>query len=219
MLDDDEWPEADWLENFVAVANETGVDALHGAVLPEFEVTPGRWVEACRGLSAWRQKTGPAPMIHSTSNVLIRRSAFALIGRPYFDTRFALSGGEDKERTSTTSSQRAARSFAWADAAIVHARVPASRSTPTLGVASARFVSAIRICACSSNTKVVYLPTYANARRSPPHWFFQHAASGLFAAPLASHRMAPLCKFARATGKLAALFGARYDEYAVTHGR
>jgi hypothetical protein len=31
--------------------------------------------------------------------------------------------------------------------------------------------------------------------------------------------MAPLCKFARAAGKLAAMFGARYDEYAVTHGQ
>ena len=44
-------------------------------------------------------------------------------------------------------------------------------------------------------------------------------AAALLLAPLASRRMAPLCKFAPAMGKLAAVFGARYDEYAVTHGQ
>ena len=40
-----------------------------------------------------------------------------------------------------------------------------------------------------------------------------------YVATIVELRMLPVCKFARAAGKLAATFGVRYDEYAVTHGR
>lgn len=215
MLDDDEWPDTDWLENFLVVARNTGADALHGAVLPEFEIRPGLWASACRGLSAWRGRTGPVPMIHSTSNVLIRRDALAPLARPYFDPRFALSGGEDKDFF--TRLAKYGTKFAWADAAIVHAHVPASRSTPRWALQRA-----FRIGNSDMRVFIKYeRGCFARARESAKiaAVLILSPAAALLAAPVASRRMAPLCKFARAMGKLAALFGARYDEYAVTHGQ
>jgi succinoglycan biosynthesis protein ExoM len=215
MLDDDEWPEADWLEAFLAVARSTNADALHGAVLPDFETIPGRWSAACRELSPWRGKTGPVPMIHSTSNILLRRDVLATLDRPYFDCRFALSGGEDKEFF--TRLAKVGATFAWADAAIVHAYVPASRSNP--GWVLQR---AFRIGNSDMRVFIKYEVSYlARALESAKiaAALALAPAAALLVAPVASRRMAPLCKFARAAGKLAAVFGARYDEYAVTHGR
>ncbi len=215
MLDDDEWPEADWLEAFLAVARVTGADALHGAVIPEFEAKPGRWAEACRGLSPWRAETGPIGMIHSTSNVLIRRAALEALCRPHFDPRFALSGGEDKDFF--TRLVKAGARFAWADGAIVRAHVPASRSTPGWALRRAFRIgnSDMRVFIKHETNILARLREAAKIAgallASPP--------AALVFAPLKSRRMAPLCKFARAVGKLAALLGARYDEYAVTHGR
>src|ERR1700744_3007693 len=40
MLDDDEWPDAGWLEAFLRTQAETGADALHGSILRAFEIAP-----------------------------------------------------------------------------------------------------------------------------------------------------------------------------------
>jgi len=215
MLDDDEWPEADWLEAFLDVARNTKADALHGAVVPDFEIKPGKWAGACRGLSSWRGKTGPVAMIHSTSNVLVRHDALTPLDRPYFDSRFALTGGEDKDFF-TRLANGGAR-FAWADRAVVHAHVPASRSNPRWALQRA-----FRIGNSDMRVFIKYeRGLIGRARESAKiaAALVLSPVAALFVAPLASRRMAPLCKFARAAGKLAALFGARYDEYAVTHGR
>lgn len=215
MLDDDEWPEPQWLDALLDVAHQTRADALHGAVLPEFEVAPGRWAQWCPGLSAQRRPTGPVAMIHSTSNVLIARAALEKLQRPFFDPRFALSGGEDKEFF--TRLANAGARFAWADTAVIRAHVPASRSNACWALQRAFRVGnsdmhvfikyehgiAARAKECTKIVSALIL--------SPP--------LALLLAPLPAHRMLPLCKFARASGKLAAALGARYDEYLVTHGQ
>jgi GT2 family glycosyltransferase len=215
MLDDDEWPAADWLETFLTVAQMTKADALHGAVIPDFEVRPGRWASACRGLSSWRGKTGPVAMIHSTSNILIRRGVLTSLARPYFDSHFALTGGEDKDFFTRLAKQDA--KFAWADAAIVYAHVPASRSTPRWALQRAFRIgnSDMRVFIKYERGVVAHVQEIAKIAAA----LLLSPVAALFVAPLASRRMAPLCKFARATGKLAAMFGAKCDEYAVTHGQ
>lgn len=215
MLDDDEWPDADWIEAFLAVARNTNADALHGAVLPDFEAKPGRWANTCRGLSAWRGATGLAPMIHSTSNVLIRREALAQLTPPYFDSRFALSGGEDKDFFTRLANARA--KFAWADEAIAHAHVPATRSTPRWALQRAFRIGNSDMRVFIKHRSGAIAHTRESAKIAAALLLSPIAAILLL--PLASRRMGPLCKFARAAGKLAALFGARYDEYAVTHGQ
>jgi succinoglycan biosynthesis protein ExoM len=215
MLDDDEWPEPGWLDAFLDVARETGADALHGAVLPEFEFAPGRWARSCHGLCAQRGPTGPVAMIHGTSNVLIARTAIEKLRRPFFDPRFALSGGEDKDFF--TRLARGGARFAWADAAVIRAHVPASRSNPRWALQRAFRVG-------NSDMRVFIKHEHGMAACAKEGVkiaaaLVLSAPLALLLAPLPAKRMFPLCKFARASGKLAAALGARYDEYAVIHGQ
>ncbi|HEY6578353.1 MAG TPA: glycosyltransferase [Rhizomicrobium sp.] len=215
MLDDDEWPEPGWLDAFLAMARATGADALHGAVLPQFDVAPGRWAQGCRGLCALRGVSGPVAMIHGAANVIIRRAALERIAAPYFDSRFALSGGEDKDFF--TRLAKAGARFAWADDAIVHAHVPVTRSNPGWALRRAFRIgnSDMRVFIKHERSLVAGAREAAKIAGALVLW----PALALLFAPLPERRMTPLCKFARAGGKLAAFFGVRYDEYAVTHGR
>ncbi|HEX3429683.1 MAG TPA: glycosyltransferase [Rhizomicrobium sp.] len=215
MLDDDEWPEPCWLNAFLRVATETAADALHGAVIPDFERAPGRWAKRCHGFAPLRGTTGPVAMIHGTANVLLRRTVFDRLSSPWFDPRFALSGGEDKDFF--TRLRIAGARFAWADDAVVHAEMPPSRANPRWAVQRAfrSGNSDMRVFikhADALGEKLIESAKIAGALAlSPP--------LALLAAPVAELRMLPVCKFARAAGKLSAAFGLRYDEYAVTHGR
>lgn len=215
MLDDDEWPEPSWLDAFLRAARSTGADALHGAVLPEFEIAPGRWAKRCYGFAPLRGVTGPIAMIHGTSNVLLRRSTFEKLASPWFDTRFALSGGEDKDFF--TRLKVAGARFAWADAAVVHAEMPASRSNPGWAIKRAFRVGNSDMRVFIKHNRALREMLMESAKivaaltLSPP--------LALLSAPIAELRMLPVCKFARAAGKAAAALGVRYDEYAVIHGQ
>src|ERR1041385_106385 len=126
MLDDDEWPEPRWLDAFLEVQALTGADALHGAVVRDFEIPPARAAVACHGIAPLRHRSGPVPMIQSTSNVLVRRECFECLAAPCFDPAFALSGGEDRDFFERL--RRQGRRFAWADEAVGHSWVPAPRT-------------------------------------------------------------------------------------------
>lgn len=215
MVDDDEWPEPGWLAVFLRVAADTAADALHGAVLPAFEKAPGRWTKRCYGFAPLRGRTGAIAMIHGTANVLFSRAAFEKLSPPWFDSRFALSGGEDKDFF--TRLKIAGARFAWADDAVVHAEMPASRANPRWAVQRAFRVgnSDMRVFIKHSHAlheQILETAKIAGGLALSPLLM-------LLAAPVAEWRMLPVCKFARAAGKLSAAFGLRYDEYAVTHGR
>ena len=154
-------------------------------------------------------------MIHGTSNVLLRRSTFEMIASPWFDTRFALSGGEDKDFF--TRLKLAGARFAWADAAVVHAEMPASRNNPYWAIRRAFRVGNSDMRVFIKHNAMLRERLMESAKiaaaltLSPP--------LALLSAPIAELRMLPVCKFARAAGKLCAALGLRYDEYAVTHGQ
>jgi succinoglycan biosynthesis protein ExoM len=215
MLDDDEWPEPGWLDAFLNAAVESGADALHGAVVPSFQVAPGRWAARCYGFAPLRASSGAIPMIHGTSNVLLRNSSFAMIGVPWFDPQFALSGGEDKDFF--TRLKMAGARFAWADKAVVHAEMPASRTNPGWAVQRAFRVGNSDMRVFLKHTRSVSTKLIEAAKITGALLFSPLLA--LLAAPLAEWRLLPVCKFARAAGKLSAALGLHYDEYAVTHGR
>ena len=153
-------------------------------------------------------------MIHGGGNILLSRSALAMLSPPWFDPRFALSGGEDKDFF--TRLRIAGARFAWADDAAVRTEMPASRANVRWAVQRAFRVgnSDMRVFLKHTHAlrvKLIEAAKIAGALvLSPP--------LALVAAPLAEWRMLPVCKFARAAGKLSAACGLRYDEYAVTHG-
>lgn len=214
MLDDDEWPEPGWLDAFMRVQTQTNAAALHGAVLRDFEVAPGAWSARCQGIAPLRGRTGIVEMIHGTSNVLIARTWLQHMERPWFDPGFALTGGEDKEFF-TRLRDMGAR-FAWADDAVIHAHVPASRSTFRWALQRAYRVG-------NSDMRV-----FLKHRRERRALALEGAkiAGAMLLAPfqLALHAGAPaertavLCRLWRAAGKCAAIVGSHYNEYATIHG-
>jgi succinoglycan biosynthesis protein ExoM len=215
MLDDDEWPDAGWLDAFLVVQAQTGADALHGAVLRDFEVEPGAWAARCQGIAPLRGPTGPVDMIHGTSNVFLSRECLLRLQSPWFDPAFALTGGEDKEFF--TRLRRLGVRFAWADEAVAFAHVPASRSSLGWALQRAYRVgnSDMRVLLKHErNLRALALESakIAGAVLLSP---FQLALGA--AAPRA--RMDALCRLWRAAGKVAAICGSHYNEYATIHGR
>ncbi|HSZ74525.1 MAG TPA: glycosyltransferase family A protein [Rhizomicrobium sp.] len=214
MLDDDEWPQPQWLDAFLKTQRETQADALHGAVLRVFEQTPGRWASNCEGIADLRGRTGLIDMIEGTGNVFMRRECFTDIAPPCFDPGFALTGGEDRDFF--TRLRARGKRFAWADDAAVHAFVPASRAR--FGWALAR---AYRVGNSDMRVFLKHGPRAVErvrelAKIAGALLLFPPMLAILGAIP--NRRAMPLAKLCRAAGKIAALFGSHYNEYATTHG-
>jgi hypothetical protein len=193
----------------------TRADALRGTILRDFEKRPGRWAAFCPGIAPVRAKSGPVDMIDGAGNVFVSRRCFEEMAAPHFDPAFALTGGEDREFF--TRLKRAGKRFAWADDAVCHEHVPASRAS--LGWALSR---AYRIGNSDMRVFLKFAPARGERLRETAKIALAIALYPLLQlalAPLPSRRVQPLCKLSRAAGKLAALFGRYYDEYAVVHGR
>jgi GT2 family glycosyltransferase len=214
MLDDDEWPEPGWLDAFLKVQRETGADALHGDILRAFETAPSAWAARCDGIAPLAGRTGPVAMIEGSGNIVVSRACFEGLEKPCFDPAFALSGGEDRDFFERL--RRQGRRFAWAKEAVVHAFVPASRAN--LGWALKR---AYRVGNSDMRVFLKHAHTAADSARETAK-----IAAALLLFPflfvilgIASNRAVDaLRRLFRAAGKIAALSGRRYDEYAVTHG-
>src|SRR6202789_4231303 len=214
MLDDDEWPEPGWLDAFLRVQAATRADALHGAVIPEFEDVPRASGEQCDGMASQRGTTGSCAMICSTANVFVSRACFEGLAKPCFDPAFGLSGGEDRDFFTRLLAQGAR--FAYADDAVIYAYVPASRAT--LGWALKR---AYRVGNSDMRVFLKYRPRPSARARELAKIAGVFALSPLMlaaSAPIPARRGNALAKLYRAAGKTAALFGRHYNEYAVTHG-
>jgi glycosyltransferase involved in cell wall biosynthesis len=207
MIDDDEWPQADWIDQFLKTARDTKADVLQGSILF------GKG-DAADGHGDIRRTTGPIAMLQGAGNILIRRAILEDIPAPWFDPEFALTGGEDQDFFIRL--KRAGKSFAWSDEARAHGDIPDTRAS--LGWLLRRAYSV-----GNSDMRVLLkhgpgpallaaetLKIAASLLLSP------FAAVILAASP--NRRAAPLQKFFRAAGKLSAMFGARYNEYAVVHG-
>ncbi|MBI3677564.1 MAG: glycosyltransferase [Proteobacteria bacterium] len=214
MLDDDEWPQPQWLEQFLHVQKETGAGALHGAVLRVYETTPGFLARQCDGVCHQRGTTGPIDMVESTGNVLIARKCIEELPQPWFDNAFALTGGEDRDFFVRLKARGCA--FAWADEALVHAYVPASRANLKWALTRAYRVgnSDMRVFLKQRPkllARAVEFAKIGGAILLFPILFVTFSA-------LPNRTVEPLRKLCRAAGKIAAMFGNYYNEYSVTHG-
>lgn len=207
MIDDDEWPEADWIAQFLTCARETGADLLQGSILLG-------GADGLEGHGDVRHVTGPVAMLQAAGNLLIRRAVLEEMTAPWFDPAFALSGGEDRDFFVRL--QRAKKRFAWSDEARVHGDIPETRDN--LGWLLRRAYSV-------GNSDMRVLLKYELGAGGLALEFFKIGAAFLLSPPaalvLAIHprkRAIPLQKLFRAAGKLGALMGRSYREYAVVHG-
>jgi cellulose synthase/poly-beta-1,6-N-acetylglucosamine synthase-like glycosyltransferase len=208
MIDDDEWPAADWIEQLLRVQRATGADAVQGSIL--FEAAQG----GSHSTPDIRGTTGPVAMLQGAGNLMLLGSRLRAMTPPWFDPAFALTGGEDAEFFMRLKSEGAR--LAWADDARAYGDVPQTRETLRWTLSRAY---------SNGNTDMLVQRKY----RAGPALLLTEAGkilgTLLLYAPLAlilaaspNRRAFPLEKLFRAAGKLGALFGARYNEYAVIHG-
>ena len=207
MIDDDEWPEAGWIDAFLKGAAETKADVLGGSILFGQDATT-------EGHGDIRHPSGAIAMLQGAGNLLIRRSVLDGMQAPWFDPAFALSGGEDREFFFRL--QRAGKRFAWVDEARAHGDVPETRASLAWLMRRAYSVG---------NSDMQVLLKY---RPGPARMVAELAKifAALLLSPLAAvilvaspnRRALALQKLARACGKLSAMAGRRYNEYAVVHG-
>lgn len=126
FIDDDETPESDWLAESLRVQDYYRADVVTGPCLPRYVEPPPRWVLEGGFHDRPRYPTGTLRHVAFTHNALVRAAVFDSLDR-YFDESMALNGGDDEEFFSRAFA--AGFKIIWADNALVHETVPASRST------------------------------------------------------------------------------------------
>lgn len=126
FLDDDEWPEAQWLSELIRVRDEQDADAVGGPTLSVFpENTPEEIVNNPYYGADINIADGAACQLEAAGNFLIKASVIKPMGPAYFRPEFAQSGGEDLAFFTTLAQQQAKMN--WAAKAVVHEAVPPNR--------------------------------------------------------------------------------------------
>jgi succinoglycan biosynthesis protein ExoM len=208
MIDDDEWPEPNWIAEFLKAQRATGADVVQGSIL--FTPTDS----GTRPVPDIRHATGPIDMPQGAGNLLICRKVLEETSAPWFDPAFALTGGEDQDFFVRL--KQAGMRFGWADEARAWGDVAGVRHD--LGWAMKRAYS-------NGNSDMRVLLKHRPGLALVAGEGAKILGALLLSLPLAfilavspNHRHAPLVKLSRAMGKLTAMMGARYNEYALVHG-
>ncbi|MDE2183226.1 MAG: glycosyltransferase [Alphaproteobacteria bacterium] len=214
MIDDDEWPSPQWLAELLKVQRDTGADAVGGSILFGEDDRIRSWNAGFDGIAPIRGATGPIGMLRGAGNLLVMRRALERFDGEWFDRAFALTGGEDRDFFENLK-KKGAR-FAWADGAIAYGAVASVRRSLawtlrrafSIGNAEMRILLkhdrrlGARARECAKIALVLLL--------SPPLF--------VILAAVPNRAADVLRRLFRNAGKVSALFGRHYDEYATTHG-
>lgn len=126
FLDDDEWPEPQWLSELQRVQQTCQVDVVGGPTRPEF---PDGTDESIRQNAYYGADMGLPDQtrcqLQAGGNFLITSEALQSLAPEFFNHAFAHSGGEDL--AFFLQLQQLGYSMAWAANAIVHEPVPSER--------------------------------------------------------------------------------------------
>ena len=127
FIDDDEFPNRDWLAQLLQTCDKYNSAGVLGPVRPHFAETPPKWLLAGRFCERPEQPTGTvmAWSASRTGNVLFRRSILAGVVNP-FDPEFG-TGAEDKDFFMRMNQR--GHVFIWCNEAIVFETVPPARWT------------------------------------------------------------------------------------------
>jgi succinoglycan biosynthesis protein ExoM len=129
MIDDDEWPEPQWLAALLTVQQRTGAAVVGGPVTPVFSEGAPDWAEQTLVFLPEQRPEGPAEMLYASNNLLVTRPALEALGAPWFDPAFNRSGGEDLDFL--TRLKAIGFGFAWAPGARASEWVGAERARKT----------------------------------------------------------------------------------------
>ena len=124
FIDDDEWPDPDWLQQLWTTHVSTGADVVTGPVFPVFDEPPPEWVIKGGFFERPRFEHNAEIPYATTSSVLITRACLEHFDPP-FDPAFGLTGGSDTHFFAQL--REAGYSIRWSDTAHVYESIPASR--------------------------------------------------------------------------------------------
>lgn len=156
FIDDDERPQAGWLDRLVDTWERSGAEAVVGPVVSSFAVPPDPWIEAGRFFVRLRHPTGTQVTTAATNNLLLDLAAVRALGLR-FDDRFGTSGGSDTLFTRTLVA--AGGRIVWCDEAVVTDVVPPERATKEWVLRRARRIG-------NSNSRVWVVMAEPGARRT-----------------------------------------------------
>jgi succinoglycan biosynthesis protein ExoM len=123
MVDDDEVPDAFWLDEALTTLSRASGDIVYGPVIPIYAENPAPWLTEGKFFLRKRWPTGTALNYAYTHNVIVKASVASQSGG--FDPFWGLKGGEDRDfffRLCKTGHK-----VIYCDEAIVREFVPASR--------------------------------------------------------------------------------------------
>jgi glycosyltransferase involved in cell wall biosynthesis len=126
FIDDDEFPDQNWLLNLYNSLIGLNCDGVLGPVVPYYEGNPPQWLVKSGFCERKTHKTGT--ILHwddtRTGNVLLSRSIFEDKSNQ-FDPQFGKTGGEDQNFFKRMMEN--GRCFVWCNEAVVHETVPPER--------------------------------------------------------------------------------------------
>lgn len=214
FMDDDQWVEPQWLKALLAMQQATHADVVAASVIPEFVVQPPQWVIGCNIYDRKRNKQGSVDIVYGTGGILLSKHLLSLLDTPWFDPAFALTVGEDAELFHRFRLQ--GTRFARAAEARIHETYPASRLTLRWALQRAYGIGGADLRIRRKHRPglrplILELVKIVGALATAPILLLLHLGHP-------SRQVDALCKIARASGKIAALFGSQYREYATIHG-
>jgi len=215
FIDDDEWPDAEWLAELIETQAATSADVVTGPVLPVFDDPAPTWVLAGGFFDRPRFPHNSTIPYATTSSVLMMRSCFE--GRPApFDPDFGLSGGSDTHLFAEL--RDSGHGIAWSDRAIVYEAIPASRVD-----ASWLVRREYRRGQTLSRSLRRRTPTRLRLFRRVVRGLLEMLAGsvGVLVGALRGkhHRVRGAQQVAFGAGMITGLLDRRYDEYRTIHGR
>lgn len=125
LIDDDEVPSAQWLDEHLWAQAEFEADVVSGPAMPKYAPDVADWVKGGGFFDRQVLATGTSRRACPTNNVMVGTHVFERV--PKFDDAFALSGAEDTDfflRVST-----AGYKIVWSQEAVVFESVSAKRGT------------------------------------------------------------------------------------------
>jgi succinoglycan biosynthesis protein ExoM len=214
IVDDDQRPEAKWLQALIEMQDAQQADIVAPVVKPEFEAPPALWAQSSKIYFREASANGLVSQLSGDGGILLARRVAGLVTKPWYNHAFGLTGGADADLFLRL--QRNGARFARARDSVIHEFYPASRQSLAWALKRAYRIG--------NSTILIELQN-----QSKNQVFIRHLpkmTAGVVLGPafamlcLWSPRLAVdmLCKTSRNCGKLTALMGSRYLEYEHTHG-
>ena len=215
LVDDDERAPRDWLERLADSVERFAADGVLGPVIPLVPEDAPAWIRRGRFYDFPRTDTGTVVAVNRLrlGNAMLRASYFRE-QQLMFDPAFGLTGGEDNDLLARM--VQAGARIVWDDDAVVHEPIEASRL-------SLRWLVLRAMRGGQDLTRNAFAGRYGRMNAVRRAMFlsraFAQAGIALVLIPLSwplgrHHAAAWLIKAAANMGKLSAVAGFAYKEYA-----